>query len=245
MTPFLLLAAALTDISGDAARTAACKSLIARDAPAAVEQAGAWADRDQSVAARQCLGLAFAAVERWAPAQAVFEQAAADAAAAYDPRAPGLWSAAANAALAADQPAKARADLDHALSAPALPPVLAGEAWIDRARANVALDDLGQARIDMDKALALVPQDPFAWLLSATLARRQDDLPRAQKDIMVALKAASDDPAVQLEAGNIAAAGGQLDAARAAWTRAAQMAPTDPAGKTAAALLAQPGVPTK
>ena len=239
MTPLFLLAAALTDISGDAARTAACKALIKSDVLAAVDQATVWAERDKSVPARQCLGLAFVAVERWAPAQTALELAAAQAEAQHDGRAAELWSQAANAALAAEQPAKAREDLDHALATPGLAPTLAGEAWVDRARADVALNDMGQARTDMDKGLALVPQDPFAWLLSATLARRQNDLPRAQKDIIVAVKAAGDDPAVQLEAGNIAAAGGQMDAAKAAWTRAAQIGPGDPAGKAAAALLNQ------
>jgi len=240
MIPFLLLAAALTELSGDPARIAACQKLVASDPKAALEQATAWANRDQSVAARQCLGLAFVGVERWVPAEAALAQAAAQADAQRDGRAAGIWSQAANAALAGDQPAKARADLDHVVALPGLPPTLAGEAWIDRARADVALDDLPQARIDMDKGLALVPQDPFAWLLSATLARRQKDLPRAQKDIAVALKAAADDPSVQLEAGNIAAAAGQLDLARAAWTRAAQIAPSDPAGQAAKAALAEP-----
>src|SRR3954462_8906609 len=115
MIPFLLLAATLTDISGDAERTAACKALVARDAPAAIEQASAWADRDKSVAARQCLGLAFVAAERWAPAQAALEPGAADAEAQHIGQPAELWSQAANAALAADQPAKARADIDHAL----------------------------------------------------------------------------------------------------------------------------------
>ena len=240
MTPLLLFAAALTDISGDAARVAACQKLIAADPKAAVEQAGVWADRDKNVPARACLGLAFVAVERWGPAEAALAQAAAQAEAQSDGRAPQIWSQAANAALAGDQPAKAREDLDHVTRLTGLPPMLAGEAWVDRARADVALDDLPQARVDMDKGLALVPQDPFAWFLSATLARRQKDLPRAQKDIAIALKSAADDPAVQLEAGNIAAAAGQMDVARAAWTRAAQIGPDDPAGQAAKALLNPP-----
>ena len=240
MIPFLLLAAALTDISGDAARIAACQKLIAADPKTAVDQATAWADRDKSVPARQCLGLAFVGIERWAPAEAALAQAAAQAEADHDARYLSLWSQAANAALAGDQPAKAREDLDHVLSAPGVPPTLGGEAWVDRARADVALEELAQARTDMDKGLALVPQDPFGWLLSATLARRQKDLPRAQKDVALALKSAADDPSVQLEAGNIAAAAGQMDAARAAWTRAAQMAPDDPAGQAAKAALNQP-----
>lgn len=239
MIPFLLLAATLTDLP-QGARVAACQKLIGTDARAAVEQATAWADRDKSIPARQCLGLAFVAVERWSPAEAALAQAAAQADADHDGRAPALWSQAANAALAGDQAEKAREDLDHVLGRTGLAPTLLGEAWIDRARADVALDALPQARIDMDKGLALVGQDPFAWLLSATLARRQKDLPRAQKDIAVALKVAADDPSVQLEAGNIAAAAGQMDAARAAWTRAAQIGPDDPAGQAAKAALAQP-----
>lgn len=240
MISLLFLAAALAEIPDDAARTAACRTLVARDAKLAVEQATAWVDRDKSVAARQCLGLAYVGIERWAPAQAAFEQAATDAQAQNIGRPAELWSQAANAALAADQPARAREDIDRALALPALPPMLAGEAWVDRARADVALNQLPQARIDLDRALALVPQDPFAWLLSATLARLQKDLPRAEKDIAVALKSAADDPSVQFEAGNIAAAAGKADAARLAWTRAAQLGPSDPAGQAASARLAQP-----
>jgi hypothetical protein len=240
MIPLLLLAALpLTDLADDGARAAACTALTRSDPPAAVAQATAWADRDKSIASRTCLGLAFVAAERWAPAAAAFEQAATDAEAQHDNRAPDLWSQAANAALAADDAAKARADLDHALGRLDLPATLAGEAWIDRARADVALDDLDQGRIDMDKGLALVPQDPFGWLLSATLARRQSDVPRAQKDIAIALKSAGDDPAVQLEAGNIAAAAGDMSSARLAWTRAAQLGAGDSSGKAAAALLGQ------
>jgi tetratricopeptide (TPR) repeat protein len=241
MIPILFLAAALTDISGDPARIAACQKLIASDPQAAVDQATAWVERDKSVPSRQCLGLAFVGLERWAPAEAALAQAAAQAEADRDGRSLSLWSQAANAALAGEQPAKAREDLDHVLAAPGVPPTLGGEAWIDRARADVALNELAQARIDMDKGLALVPQDPFAWYLSASLARRQNDLARAQKDIAVALKAASDDPAVQLEAGNIFAAAGQPDAAHAAWTRAAQLAPDTLEGRAAkAALTAAP-----
>ena len=240
MIPILFLAAALADLSGDPARVAACQKLIQADPRAAVDQATAWADRDKSVPARQCLGLAFVGVERWAPAEAALAQAATQAEADHDARNLSLWSQAANAALAGDQPAKAREDLDHVVSAPNLPPTLGGEAWVDRARADVALNDLAQARIDMDKGLALVPQDPFAWYLSASLARRQYDLVRAQKDIAVALKSTSDDPAVQLEAGNIFAAAGQPDAAHAAWTRAAQLAPDTPEGQAAKAALTAP-----
>lgn len=243
MIPLLVLAVALVDLPDNAARVAACQKLIQTDPKSAVDQATAWADRDKNVPARQCLGLAFAAVERWGPAEAALAQAAAQAEADHDARSFSLWSQAGNAALAGDQPAKAREDLDHVVSAAGVPPTLAGEAWVDRARADVALDALPQARTDMDKGLALVPQDPFAWYLSASLARRQNDLARAQKDIAIALKSASDDPAVELEAGNIYAAAGNTDAAHAAWTRAAQIAPDTPEGQAAKAALGAPPKP--
>jgi len=170
MIPLFFLAAALTDISGDAARGAACQKLIQADPKAAVEQATAWADRDKSIPARQCLGLAYVGVERWAPAETALAQAAAQADADRDARGPRLWSQAANAALAGDAPGKAREDLDHALTAAGLPAALNGEAWIDRARADVALNELPQARVDMDKGLALVPQDP-AYQAGQSLGR--------------------------------------------------------------------------
>jgi tetratricopeptide (TPR) repeat protein len=244
MIPLALLAAATTLSlaqlpGGDLARFQACVALAKKDPAAAVEQADEWAKRSNNVPSRHCLGLAFAAAERWGPAVLTFEQAAQEAELQGDGRAAALWSQAANAALAADDGAKARTLIDHALVLPTLSVPMKGEAWLDRARADVALNDLPQARIDLDKGLALVPQDPFAWLLSATLARRQNDLPRASKDIARAATIAADDPSVALEEGNIAAVSDQMEVAKRAWTRAAQLAPGTPEGKAASAALAQ------
>lgn len=239
MIPLLLAAATLFDTpGGDPARFNACVKLAASDPAAALTQAQQWAEKAPTVVARHCLGLAFVANERWGPAAASFEQAGAQAEEAGDGRAGGLWSQAGNAQLAANEPAKARTDLDRALTL-SLPDALKGEAWMDRARADVALDDGKAARHDLDQALGLVPQDPFAWLLSATLARRQNELPRAAKDIAAAGRLAGGDPAVMLEQGNIAWAQGQGDAARNAWTRAAQIDPHSSAGRAAALALAE------
>jgi tetratricopeptide (TPR) repeat protein len=237
--PFLIAATTLFDLAGgDPARFDACVKLAKADPAAALAQAQDWATRTPTVPARQCLGLAFVANERWTPAAASFEQAADQAQGQGDARAGGLWSQAGNAQLAAGEPAKARADLDRALGS-GLPDVLKGEAWMDRARADVALDDPKTARHDLDQALGLAAGDPFAWLLSATLARRGNDLVRADKDIAQAMRLAGDDPAVMLEQGNIAWARGAADAARSAWTRAAQTDPASAAGKAAALALAE------
>lgn len=241
MIPLFLLAAAVPIASlpgGDAARFNACVALIRTDPDKAIAEGDAWRVRGNSLPARHCLGLAYAAAGRWAPAAVTFEQAARDAESQGDGRAATLWSQAGNAALAGDDPARARDHLDHALALPTLADPLRGEALLDRARADVASNDMKQARADLDAGLKLVPQDPFAWLLSATLARRQGDLPRAEKDIGEAARIAPDSAEVALEAGNIALLRGVPDAATLAWTRAAQLAPNDPAGRAAAEALA-------
>jgi Tfp pilus assembly protein PilF len=119
-----------------------------------------------------------------------------------------------------------------------------GEAHLDRGRALVALRQQRAARADIDAALKLVPADPLAWLLSATLARRMEDLPRATADISEASRLSPDDAQVALEAGNIAVLNGAPIAAHAAWSAAVKNAPSSPAGKAAAEALKQFEAPT-
>jgi tetratricopeptide (TPR) repeat protein len=238
--PFLLLAAAMTasSSSADEARFVACSKLVETDPAKAVAEADAWRVANGGLLARQCLGLAYSAQGRWAPAAVVFEQAARDAEIRRDGRAATLWVQTGNAALAGDDPAKARLAFDRALALPVLSKQMQGETWLDRARAGVALKDLAGARADLDKAIGLVPADPMVWLLSANLALRQNDLPRAQGHIAEAVRLAPDDAAVAYEAGNVAAASGADEAARVAWQRAVQAAPDSPEGRAAAAALA-------
>jgi tetratricopeptide (TPR) repeat protein len=239
MIAMLALALPLAQLpGGEAARFQACTALIRTDAKEAVTQAEGWSEAAKSVPARHCLGLAYSAADRWTAAAAAFEQAATQAQSEQDGRAATLWSQAGNAALAADDARRATTLFDKALALPSLPAVVAGEAWVDRGRADFELGDLAAARSDIDRGLKLVPNDPFPWLLSATLARKQNDVPRAETDIAQAVRLAGDDAAVQLELGNISAAAGKHDAARQAWTRAAQRDPGSPEGKAAAAALA-------
>jgi len=241
MIPFLFLAfaqatpaAAATD---PATRLEACTELAKTDPAKAAAQADAWRVGGGGLPARECLGVAYAAQERWGPAQIAFEQAAQEAEGQRDGRAANLWVQAGNAALAGDDPAKARGNFDKALALPVMRDPMRGEAYLDRARAAVALNDYGAARKDIDDALKLVPQDGLGWLLSATLARRQKDGDRAATDIAQALKLAPDEPDVIFESGNIAELRGDHDAARAAWARVAEKDPEGPAGKAAAAQL--------
>jgi tetratricopeptide (TPR) repeat protein len=116
-----------------------------------------------------------------------------------------------------------------------------GEIHLDRGRALVALDDLPGARRDFDKAIELAPNDPFAWYMSAALARRQRDLKRAQEHIARAISMAPEDAELLLEAGNIAAMSGESDGARGLYAKAARAAPNSDAGRRAAAALAANG----
>lgn len=219
MLPLLFLAAAAAT-PGEQQRFNDCVALSNRNAEKAVAEAEAWRAMGGGLSARQCLGLAYIAAERWAPAALAFEQAARDAEIQHDGRAANLWVQSGNASLANDEPVKARIAFDRALALPVLSDAMRGEALMDRARANVAGDDPAAARVDLDAALKLVPEDPMGWLLSATLARRQKEFARAGKDIREASRLAPDASAIAYEQGNIAYEQGNIEVARGSWQRA-------------------------
>ncbi|RJF93586.1 tetratricopeptide repeat protein [Sphingomonas cavernae] len=226
-----------TPVPSADARFEACALLASQDPEKAIDQANQWRIAGGGVSARHCLALAYARQERWAPAAVAFEQAARDSEMAKDGRAANLWVQSGNARLAAGEYQPARAAFDTALASGALKGEMAGEAHLDRARAAVGMGDLAAARADLDQALKLVPADPLAWLLSATLARRMSDVERAQADIAEAAKRSPDDASVALEAGNIAILAGSPEAARIAWQAAVANQPESAAGKAAAAAL--------
>lgn len=239
MTPFLF---ALAVLQAPANLTPeSCAALVGSAPEQAIEAAGEWRIRGGGLDARQCLGQAYAALERWAPAATAFEQAARDAEVAQDPRRADFWVQSGNAWLAANDGAKGRTAFDTALATTSLTPELRGEVHLDRARAAVVLGDVAGARVDIDKGLALVPADPFGWYLSAALARREGDLARAKADIAKAVERAPDDADVLLLAGNIAGLSGEVEAAKSFYARAAKAAPQSPAGQAAAAALAANG----
>jgi hypothetical protein len=226
-------------LSADEARFNRCVDLATADPATAEREAGTWRMQGGGFLARQCLGMAYATELRWAAAAAEFEAAANAAEIAKDARAANYWAQAGNAWLAGREPARARSALNAALAPATLVGLPRGEAELDRARAAVASGDTAAARTDIDRALVDAIDDPLAWLLSATLARRMHDLPRAQHDIAETLKRAGDDASAQLEAGNIAALAGDEARAKAAWTRAAQLRPDSDAGRAAMAAIRQ------
>jgi len=229
----LALQAATPPSPQDEALYRGCVNAVKRDANQAVQQANDWRLRGGGIYARVCLGMAYAALERWEPAATAFEQAAREAEMSKDARGSDLWAQAGNAWLAVNDALQARAAFDAALVIGKMTPALRGEILLDRARAGVALNDLATARADLDKGLELVPGDPFGWYLSAALAIRQEAVPRARQDITKAVQLAPDDAEVLLLAGNVAGMTGDAAAARGFYERAIKASPNSAAAKQA------------
>jgi tetratricopeptide (TPR) repeat protein len=209
----------------------------------AVEHASDWRVQGGGLPARQCLGLAYVALERWQEAALTYEQAAREAEGAGNPAAADFWAQSGNAWLAMNDATRARTALDTALKIGGTAPELQGELHLDRARAAVALGDLPAARKDIDEGLRLVPADPFAWYLSAALAVRENALPRAMADIAKAVELAPDDADVLLQAGTIAGKAGKQEEAQSFYERAVKADPNGAAGRAAAAALGGPQTP--
>ena len=170
-----------------------------------------------------------------------FEEAA-KASSDKDPRTAHMWAAAGNMWIAANQPGKAALDLDRALALPGLEAEQRGEALLDRARAAEAQDDLRTARAKAAEAAASIPDDPFYWYFSASLAIREGDKAGAKAAIGKALTLAPSDPVILFEAGHVADFNGDDDQARSYWMRAAGSDPNGPIGKAAAKAIEMLGV---
>ncbi|MCA3255554.1 MAG: tetratricopeptide repeat protein [Alphaproteobacteria bacterium] len=241
MAGLLIAAGPAPAPSAEAARYASCLGLAATDPVRAVETASVWRIEGGGPPARHCLGVAYARQGKFLAATDALEAAARDAQAAGSALAGTIYGQAGNAALAADDAARALDLLNSALSLnPG--PAAQGALLVDRARASVALGKTTEARADLDTAVTIAPNDADAWLLRATLARRETRNADAEAAIATAAKLAPDSAEVALEQGNIAAIQGKGDEARAAWTRAVTLAKDSDAGRTAAAALKSNGM---
>lgn len=207
-----------------------------------IKQAQSWLlsakglDRAQ---AGHCLGVA-----QWESGN--YAQAAASFTAARDAMPPAnlayraqLGALAGNAALLAEDHSQALVLLDAARADAKDAQHLTGEIAIDRAHALVALNRLSEASLALGEARAAQPDNPSAWLLSATLSRRQGDLTNAQTQIERAAAIAVIDAAIGLEAGIIAALSGRDEAARKSFESVIALAPDSEQAAQAKAYLAQ------
>lgn len=230
--------------SGD--RLDACLDEARRDPAAALRTALAWRDEAKGKALAEawlCAGASLSAQDRSAEAEAAY-LAARDRTAGTERRPRALLGA-----MAGEEALKLkawdRAELayglaqDDAKAAGSLS--LAGEIAAHRSRAAVGAGQLDRAAALLAEARQDAPESGLAWLLSATLSRRQNQLAEAQKHIEMAARLSPQDPAVGLEAGVIAVLAGRDDAARKAWEAVRTMAPDSPEAAIAKGYLDQLG----
>jgi tetratricopeptide (TPR) repeat protein len=221
-----------------------CLDAIKVDPPAAAAMAEDWIDKAKGpelAQAQFCLGSAKAAVGNWDEAEAAFV-AGRDAAAPANKRLRAqLGAMAGTAALVLDAPERALGLLDQAHGdAIAAPDArLAGDIQVDRSRALVSLKRAGEAATALVEARTASAENAEAWLLSATLARREGKLDEAQGWIERAAALAPRDPQVGLEAGVIAVLAGRDEAARKSWQSVIAAAPDSDLAKAAQGYLDQ------
>ncbi|AOR77531.1 tetratricopeptide repeat protein [Novosphingobium resinovorum] len=237
------------NVAMPAARSSAgCMSAVEANPEKSAELArSAVADaigREQ-VRAGLCLGVALSDLDRWDEARTAFTNARDAADPADHASRARLGAMAGNAALAAGQAGQALS-----LLAPAATDAkIVGDAdltasiALDRARGLVAVKQPDEAANALAEARAAQPDNAQAWLLSATLSRRQDKLAQAQTQIEKAASLAPQDPEIGLEAGVIAMLSHNDAAARRSWESVVAAAPSSDAAVTAKQYLSQLGSP--
>ncbi|WP_133366222.1 tetratricopeptide repeat protein [Qipengyuania sediminis] len=224
------------------ARLTQCLDAVRAGSAEALEEARAWfaaAKGIEQANAGHCLGAAqvemgsfLAAADSFAAAR----EAVPVASRAYRTRL-ALLSAAA--ALEGGEASRALETVERAKADDGADARLRADVAVEQARALVALGRTQEAAAALRDARALDPQDELAWLLSATLSRRQGDLASAQAEIERAATLAPRDPAVGLEAGVIAVLAGNDAAARKSFHSVVSLAPESEEAARAKAYLAQ------
>jgi len=225
-------------------RLSTCLRQARNDPATAIVEASQWSGEASGSDAsypQQCLGLAYTALLRWGAAEAAF-LAGRDATDPADPfRRAQLGTMAANAALAEARAADALVMLDVAArdAQTAANGGLQAMVEIDRARALVMQGNQTAAEAALTAARGFDAQSPLAWLLSATLARRQEQLDQAADFIATAAALAPDHPETALEQGVIAMLSGNAAVAGQSWLKVIDLAPQSEEAQQARNYLAQ------
>ncbi|KMS55439.1 hypothetical protein V474_20615 [Novosphingobium barchaimii LL02] len=226
--------------------TAGCMSAVEanpeRSAELAQSALGDAIGRER-VRAGLCLGAALSDLGRWDEARGAFVTARDAADTADHSSRARLGAMAGNAALAAGQPGQALALLSPAATDAKIigDAELTGSIALDRARALVAVKQPDEAAAALAEARTAQPDNAQAWLLSATLSRRQEKLSQAQTQIEKAASLAPQDPEIGLEAGVIAMLSGNETAARRSWNSVLAAGPGSDAAVTAKEYISQLG----
>ena len=226
-----------------------CLHLAMADPAGGIDAAEGWlaAAKTSSdrAGAKQCKAMALTRIDGWVEAAALFLSARDDTPVTEAAERARLGALAGNALLVTGDMVAGLGALDqaHGEAHAASDHNLNGVIQIDRARALVALGRIAEASAALEEARYELPGNYQAWLLSATLSRREGKLAAAQQQIERAAALMPVDPEIGLEAGVIAVQSGRDASARLSWQSVIKAAPGSPFAKTAQAYLDQLGPP--
>lgn len=217
-----------------------CLTQARRDPATALKTAQTWHEAGGGFPADHCAAIALIGLKHYAEAAQRLEALAG--AMMTEPAAlrGGALDQAGQAWLLADQPDRAKAAFDAALS---FDPRNA-EFLVDRSEALADSSHDWEAIDDLNRALALAPDNVDALLFRASAYRHiggKDALELAAADADRALKLAPDSVPGLLERGNIRRLKGDAAGARADWQRVIALAPQSPTARDAQYNLAHIG----
>ena len=226
-----------------------CLQLAMSEPSDGIDEAEGWLAAAKTpsdrAGAKQCKAMALTRTDSWDEAAALFLSARDDTPATAPGERARLGALAGNALLVAGKTVAGLDALDHAHGEAhqAADGKLNGVIQIDRARALVALGRTAEASSALEEARYELPGNYQAWLLSATLSRREGKLIEAQRQIERAAALMPVDPEIGLEAGVIAVQSGRDESARLSWQSVIKAAPGSQFAKTAQGYLDQLGPP--
>ncbi|HYM03498.1 MAG TPA: hypothetical protein VET85_11170 [Stellaceae bacterium] len=210
--------------------------MMARSQPKeALERAKEWKDEGGGIAADHCIAMAYFELRDFKTAAVRFEELATKGmqmpvrarAQALD-QAGQSW-------LDAEQPARAKADFDAAVTLIGNEPDL----LIDRSEALAALKQYWEAIDDLNKVIDVAPNRADAFIYRGSAYRSVDAPDLALEDVEHGLKLQPDNTLGLLERGNLRAQKGDVAGARKDWSRVIQLSPKSPAAAAARADLAR------
>ena len=248
-TPSPTAAPATAPATAQSSQLQNCLKLAMENPADGIDEAEGWLAAAKTISdragARQCKAMALTRLDSWGEAATLFLAARDDTPANQPGERARLGALAGNALLVTGDTVAGLDALDHAHGAAhaANDGKLNGVIQIDRARALVALGRVEEASSALEEARYELPDNHQAWLLSATLSRRQAKLVQAQRQIERAAALMPVDPEIGLEAGVIAVLSGRDTAARLSWQSVIKAAPGSLAAKTAQGYLDQLGPP--
>ena len=197
MLPLALMQTGATPAGSAAAHNAQrfdqCVAHIEEDAPAAYEEAMAWAAEAQSVGAYRCAAMALIAQNRHGEGARRLDSLGSAVNPAETATRAELFSQAGNAWLLGREPARARASFTRAITTIQSDPTQLPDLLIDRARAFAMEGEWRSAEEDLSRALDIRADDPLALRLRATARMQQRSFELAEADAQRAFTLASNE----------------------------------------------------